>query len=84
MNTTQEQAGTTHKLKKGELLGVGCVIQVVGLICLPFLFPFGAIAGLILLVAGGRMAHKFLCEKCGNKTTKEAKICAACGARFDK
>jgi serine/threonine protein kinase len=71
------------KKKKGEFLGVGCAVQAIGLGCLfvPFI---GIPLGLVLLIIGGRMALKLICTNCGNYTGKHIKICASCGAHFEK
>lgn len=71
------------KKKKGEFLGVGCAVQAIGLGCLfvPFI---GIPLGLVLLMIGGRMALKLICSNCGNYTTGNIKICASCGAHFEK
>ncbi|MCD4717933.1 MAG: hypothetical protein K8R45_14485 [Desulfobacterales bacterium] len=80
------------KIKKSELIGSGCLVQVVGLI---FPFIFGAIAGvpgviggivlcLILLIAGSRMSIKWICGNCNNPlVNKSIKVCPACNAHFE-
>lgn len=69
------------KKKKGEFLGLGAAVQGVGLACF-FIEGGGWIAGILLLVIGGRLAIKTVCFECGNHTTKQAVLCGACGARF--
>ncbi len=71
------------KKKKGEFLGVGCAVQAIGFACL-FVPYIGIPLGLVLLMIGGRMALKLICSNCGNNTNGTAKICADCGARFEK
>ncbi len=69
------------KRTKGEFLGVGAVVQALGLGC--FFIPYvGPLVGVILLLIGGRMALKLICTRCGNRTTREASLCATCGAHF--
>jgi hypothetical protein len=69
--------------RKAELIGKGCFVQGVGLI-LCFLFsPFGLIAGICILVVGGRMAYKLTCGSCGNKIEdKDVKMCPVCKANL--
>jgi serine/threonine protein kinase/ribosomal protein L40E len=73
----------SRKKKKGEFLGLGAAVQVLGLVCL-FIPTIGIPLGIILLIIGGRMAIKLICLHCGNRTTKHAKICEVCGAHFDQ
>jgi hypothetical protein len=69
-------------IKKAEFVGLGALVQFVGLILCFVLFPIGLLAGLVLLVAGGRMAIVRKCSECRNKVPKDARVCSACGARF--
>ncbi len=71
------------KKKKSEFLGVGCLIEAVGLVLL-FLFPIGTIIGVILLVVGSRYSYKYVCSECGNKVEKTSKICPHCNVKFDE
>jgi hypothetical protein len=78
-------------IRKSELAGVGCLVQGVGLL-MPFLL--GAIAGsagaglgvillVVLLVAGSRMALKWICSNCRNPLAgKGVRLCPTCGANF--
>ena len=78
----QPQAGILRakKRRKSEFAGSGAAVQAIGvLLCFTVV---GAIIGIPLLIIGGRMALKLICSHCGNQTTKEAKICSTCGARF--
>jgi hypothetical protein len=75
--TTQDAT----KRKKGEFLGLGAALQALGLACF-FIRDGGWIIGILLLIIGGRLAIKTVCSNCGNHTTKESMICAACGAHF--
>jgi predicted Ser/Thr protein kinase len=69
------------KKKKGELIGIGCAFQALGIAC--FFIPYvGLFLGIILLLLGGHMALKLLCSHCGKPTTREARICTTCGAHF--
>lgn len=80
MNTTPVKLQAT-KTKKGEFLGLGAAVQALGLASF-FIHDIGWVLGIILLIIGGRMAIKTLCSNCGNQTTKDSRICAACGAHF--
>jgi Zn finger protein HypA/HybF involved in hydrogenase expression len=69
---------------KSEFIGVGCFVQLVGLVLL-FLFPIGTIAGVLLLILGGRMAIKLVCSSCGNPVSgKQVKVCPSCQSAFSK
>ncbi len=70
------------KKKKSEFIGVGCWIQLIGIVLL-FLFPIGTIIGVALLVIGSRFSYKFICSECGNKVEKTSKICPHCGVKFE-
>ena len=79
-----------RKNKKSEVAGVGCVVQLIGLIILSCGLPLGmggllfsVFLGLAVIILGGRMAYKYLCSHCGNRVQeKTARICASCGAHF--
>lgn len=72
---------TAYIKKKTEVVGIGCLVQGLGLVLCFLFFPIGLIAGLIVLVIGGRMAIKLVCSACGNKLEdKEVKICPVCKA----
>jgi hypothetical protein len=85
MNTTTHAHQATRlqatKKKKGEFLGLGAAVQALGLASF-FIRDVGWILGVILLIIGARLAIKTICSNCGNHTTKDSKICAACGAHF--
>ena len=83
-NTIHEHQATrlqATRKKKGEFLGIGAAVQALGLASF-FIQGVGWLFGIILLIIGGRMAIKTICSNCGNHTTKDSKICAACGAYF--
>lgn len=69
------------KIRKGEFVGAGAAIQAVGLLaCLTIV---GAIAGIPLLIIGGRMALKWVCSNCGNRLHDHSvKVCAVCKCHF--
>jgi len=75
--------------KKSDFVGPGAAVQLLGIV-LPIALGFmagpagavvGILAGIMLLIIGGRMAILWTCGKCGNKlTSKQVKICPTCGA----
>lgn len=68
------------KEKKNVFAGMGAFVQLIGvLLCLTIA---GAIIGIPLFIMGSNMSKKLLCSNCGNQTTKESKICAACHYEF--
>ena len=70
-----------RKKAKHDSLGIGSALQVVGMAC--FFIPHGGVLlAFILLLLGEKLALKLICSVCGNQTTSDAKLCAACGARF--
>lgn len=69
------------KVLKTDFLGTGAAVQAVGLALL-FTGPIGLLVGIVLLVIGGRMAQKVVCTRCGNRTPRESRLCASCGADF--
>ena len=91
----QPEVVSGHKIRKGEFVGVGAAIQAVGfLLCFVSFISihfagifslFGFLAGLVLLLVGGRKAFRLICSSCGNKLTgKEVKICPVCHCHFEK
>ena len=68
---------------KSEFLGEGCIWQGVGIILCFIWFPFGILAGIILLVYGGRMAKGFVCSLCKAKIEKGAHVCPHCNAELN-
>lgn len=69
-----------------ETFGLGCAVQLAGFACLfiPHIGFFGFLLGIVVIIAGEKLAMKLLCSVCGNRTSPEAKICAACGAEFQR
>lgn len=77
-----ETIQTARMITKYETVGSGCLVQGIGFLLL-FLFPIGTIIGFALLFAGGLMARKIACSRCGNTLMdKKVVICSACQARF--
>ena len=69
---------------KSEFVGMGCLVQLIGLGVI-WVFPVGTVVGILLLIIGGRMAIKLICSQCGNPVTnKQVKICPSCQAAFSK
>ena len=68
------------KIKKAEFAGVGMFLQLLGLVLCFLFFPFGLIAGLILLVYGGIKANVHVCSDCRGKVEKQARVCRHCRA----
>lgn len=76
------QKQTANIKTKSEFIGVGCLVQFVGLVLL-FFFPVGTIMGVFLLIIGGRLAIKNICSECGNNVAnKKVKVCPSCQATF--
>jgi len=70
-----------HINKRGEFVGVGCLVQGLGFVLCFFFFPIGLVAGIIVLIIGGRLAVKLVCSACGNKIEdKGVNICPVCKA----
>lgn len=70
------------KEKQCETLGVGGLLQIVGLFVCFLFFPFGLIAGIILMVIGHKKSYVYRCGKCRNRIDKEIKICPTCKAQY--
>ncbi|HAO78511.1 MAG TPA: hypothetical protein DCQ92_05945 [Verrucomicrobia subdivision 3 bacterium] len=69
-------------IRKGETFGVGCLVQLIGLVLL-FIFPIGTIIGFAIMVCGQFMAYKLRCSICGAQISgKRVKMCPACRASF--
>lgn len=90
-NVQQSAADATTiyaKRKRGsEFVGVGCLLQGLGLLIILGSFAtgpgilLGIPLGIILLVAGGRKAIIWRCGHCGNRLAdKKVKICPTCHA----
>jgi len=78
--------------KKSEVVGVGCLVQGIGLVAPFFLYELmgydGVVIGLLLMVVllliGSRMALKWICPACGNPVAfKNVKVCPSCRAEFE-
>lgn len=69
-------------LSKRKTSGAGLALELVGLILL-FVFPFGTIIGIALLIFGFSKSKKTVCSECGNKIDdKDVKLCPTCKASF--
>lgn len=80
---------TAIKIRASEFVGVGCFIQGVGILCpfVGFMFAwvpgavFGLLAGLGLLLAGGRKAIVWKCGACMNRLSDgDIRVCPVCKA----
>jgi hypothetical protein len=70
--------------RKSSFIGVGCLVQGLGLLGLaafPF-FPFSTIVGILLLIVGGRMAILHVCSQCRGEVASNAQLCQHCRATF--
>jgi uncharacterized membrane protein len=71
-----------RKKKKGEFVGIGALLQGIGLVLL-FFFPIGTLIGIILFFVGSAKAFKLICDNCGNGVEKTALICPTCKEAFE-
>ncbi|MBN1460607.1 MAG: hypothetical protein JXA57_13820 [Armatimonadetes bacterium] len=81
------------RIKQSEFVGIGCVIQALGILC-PFVGgavagPIGVVLGLGvgvgLFIYGGRRAVKWKCSVCKNPLpAKDVMVCPVCKATFDE
>lgn len=76
------------KKTKTEFAGSGCLVQGVGLL-LPFIgavfgaagVTVGIVLGIVLLIAGSRMAQYWICGHCRNRLSDGGvKLCPVCKA----
>lgn len=82
---------TAKKRKKTELIGKGCLIQLIGIILFILSFalgPVGIVLGgillLALLVMGSRQSIKWTCSNCGTVLlNKKVTECPGCHAHFE-
>jgi hypothetical protein len=87
-----EEPLTAHREKNFDISGVGCLIQVLGLLA-PFVisaflgFVGGAIGTIILVVMffiGSKKYTKVICSNCKNLIeSTETAVCPTCGARLE-
>lgn len=81
---TPETTVTAEKKNKTEFAGLGAAVQAIGLVVCFLIFPVGLVAGILLLVIGGRMAIVWGCSECRGKIDKAARRCPHCGAQFEE
>jgi hypothetical protein len=68
---------------KWKTSGVGCLVQLIGLVLCFLFFPFGLIIGLALLIFGSNMAREFQCSECKNKlSNRKVTVCPTCKAQL--
>lgn len=71
-----------RKERYSDTLGVGCVVQAIGLalIVFTFLSVIGPLLGLLLLIWGAQIsrAKVYTCGNCGNQIVVSSTICPAC------
>ena len=88
-------AATSHSqvygsiIKKGEFIGVGALVQALGLLVLilggVMFNVIVLILGLVFLIIGSRLAIKTVCSNCRVKLTdNKGKVCPACRCHFTK
>ena len=78
--------------KKSELVGIGCLVQGVGLLS-PFILyevigsmgiAVGLVLMIVLLLIGSRMALKWICPECKNPlASKDVMVCPSCRVEFE-
>lgn len=61
-----------------QFLGVGALVQALGVVSFFFFFPFGLLLGLVMLLVGHQMAKRTVCGKCGNRVERSSKLCPVC------
>lgn len=78
---------SAYPRKTVERVGVGCLLQGIGVTACVFAFMVGSpflwlvlcVLGIILLLAGARAAIKFDCSACGNRlASAEVRLCPVC------
>jgi hypothetical protein len=80
--STEDPVQHARRVTKSQVAGMGCLLQLIGLILL-FFFPIGTIIGLALLILGHFSARKLICGNCGNPlASRSVKLCPACHAHF--
>lgn len=82
---------TARVRKRGNLVGGGCFVQLLGVLLGAlafFLVPVvGLITGPLLFISmffwGSQMAKSFECSNCGNPVaSKRVRLCPTCGAQL--
>jgi rubrerythrin len=75
-----------EKAKNDQII-MWIVLQWIGLALVIFTFMsvIGPIIGVILIIAGAvaYRKRKYLCRKCRNEMTEEAKVCPVCKSTYD-
>jgi len=74
------EAKIKYKAKTGS---GGCLIALIGLVCL-FYFPIGTIIGILLILIGNSWASYYACGNCGNEVKNDATLCPGCHAKLRK
>ena len=82
----------TQKVKRSEFLGVGCIVQGLGLVIalasllLFFIHPLLTVAGLIpaliVLHIGSKASQRHICGHCGNRVEHTSYVCPTCHCHF--
>jgi hypothetical protein len=80
--TIEEIVNMAYIKKKVEFIGVGALVELLGLVALWF-FPIGTIAGIILFIIGSRMTIKYVCSECLNRLDKDVRMCPVCKKALD-
>jgi rubrerythrin len=71
-----------EKNTRGGLTGA---LLILGGVVMLFIWPFGTIIGLVLLVLGCSIGNGYRCGNCGNKIeSKFVKMCPTCSERFEQ
>jgi hypothetical protein len=87
-----EQALISRREKNFDISGVGCLIQVLGLLApimiSVFLGYIGGAIGMVLLVVmfflGAAKHTKWICSNCKNPIdSEEVAVCPTCGANLE-
>lgn len=77
-----QTARTAKRTTNWEFQTLGCVVQLVG-VALLFVFPFGTIVGAFMVLLGNGFGPRSRCGACRSLLpSREAVVCAACGAEL--